>query len=81
MPESPETDLAAVTEQASKLVEAFGAQVGKVEEQPVAFGLKAIMLTIIYDEDKGASDALEEDIAKVEGVNSVDVASVTRALG
>lgn len=81
MPESPETDLPALTVDATKLIEEFGAEVGKVEEVPVAFGLKALMLTIIYNEDMGSTDSVEEKISALENVNSVDVTSVTRAMG
>lgn len=81
MPDSPEADLSAVQEGAKKIVTEHGAQIGKIEEVPVAFGLKAVMIDAIVDEDKGSPDDLEEALRKVDSVQSVEVAAVTRALG
>lgn len=81
MPESPSTDLAKLKKAAEKLITASGAKLYKDEIQPVAFGLNALLLTIVADEDKGSTDALEEQIGKVKGVESVMVTSVSRALG
>ncbi len=81
MPASPEVDLAAIEEKAVQLIKEFGGEVGKKSVEPVAFGLNALNLIFIMDESKGATDALEEDICKIEGVNSCDVTDVRRALG
>lgn len=81
MPESPETDLKAVEEKASKLIAEFGGEVGKVEEEPVAFGLKALKLYFVMDEDIGSTETLENNVSEVEGVNSVEVVDVRRAVG
>ena len=81
MPSSPETDLKALKDAAEKLIKEFGADLGKYEEQPIAFGLKAVMLTIVFDESKGGTDDLEEKIAGLEMVESCSVTRVSRALG
>ncbi|MBI2147215.1 elongation factor 1-beta [Candidatus Woesearchaeota archaeon] len=81
MPESPETDLAAIEQQAKHLISEFGGEVGRVDIEPIAFGLKAVKLLFIMDEDKGSTEALEEEVAKVAGVNSVDVTDVRRTIG
>jgi elongation factor 1-beta len=81
MPASVETDLGVLKKDANKLIEAFGAKLGKDEEVPVAFGLKALMLTIIFNEDKGSTDDLEAQIATLDSVESCNVTAVSRALG
>ena len=81
MPESPEIDLAELEAQAKKKIEAFGGEVGKVEIEPVAFGLKAVNLIFVMDEAKGATDSLESDIEAIEGVNSVEITDVRRTIG
>jgi elongation factor 1-beta len=81
MPASVETDLVALKEEANKLIEEFGAKLGKDEEVPVAFGLKALMLTIIFNEDMGSTDDLEAKIAALDTVESCSVTAVSRALG
>lgn len=81
MPESPDVDLSLVKQKASDMISEFGGEVGKSEEQPIAFGLKALLLFVVMDESKGSTDSLEENLGKVEGVQSVEVTDVRRAIG
>jgi elongation factor 1-beta len=48
--------------------------------QPVAFGLKALLITFIVEDKEGGTEALEETIANMEEVESVQVVAVTRML-
>ncbi len=81
MPASPETNLDHLLLDAEKQVTAHEGKLYRNEIQPIAFGLKALLLTIVVDEDKGSTDALEEKIAGLHGVESCTVTSVSRALG
>lgn len=81
MPESPEVDLEKVQKKADSLISEFGGEVGKVKIEPVAFGLKALNLFFVMDEAKGATDELEKNVTQVQGVNSVEVTDVRRAIG
>lgn len=81
MPESPEVNIQEIQEQAKvKITEAKG-QVNECKEEPVAFGLKAVMLTMVRDESLGGTDDVEDALSKIEGVNSVQVENVSRTLG
>ena len=53
----------------------------KVSVEPIAFGLKAVKIMFVMDEDKGSTDDLEADIETIDGVNSVEVTDVRRAIG
>jgi len=82
MQSSPEVDLREIEKQALKMIEKFAGDLQyKSEQQPVAFGLKALMLTFVMDEAKGSTDELESRITGIEGVNSVEVVDVRRAVG
>lgn len=82
MPESPETDLAKLEEEAKKLIADFaGEGETKTEIEPVAFGLKAVKIIFVIDESKGSPDPVAEDIAKIQGVNSAEIVDVRRAIG
>lgn len=82
MPESPESDLNKIKDQSLELIEAFaGKGDTKVEEEPIAFGLKALKIIFIMDESIGSTDELEKKISNIESVNSVDVVDVRRAVG
>ena len=61
-------------------IEDYGADVGKVEIEKVAFGINALKIICIIDEAKG-SIALENLIKEIGGVSSVDVVDVRRAFG
>ncbi len=81
MPENPETDLKAIEEKAKIFIAEYGGEVGKVEIEPIAFGLKALNLIFVSNEDIGSTDRLEQNVASIEGVNSVEVTDVRRAIG
>lgn len=79
MPESPAVDLMAVKEDADRAIQDYcGHGSDKHEIVPVAFGLKALKLIFISDENLGGTENLEKDIAKVAGVNSVEVVGLDR---
>ena len=41
----------------------------KTEQEPIAFGLKALKIIFVMDEAKGSTDELESKIKEIEGVN------------
>ena len=81
MPESPDSDLKKIEEEAKEMIKKFGGDVGKVEIEPVAFGLKAVKLIFIMDESKGGTEDLENEISGLDQVNSVETIDVRRAIG
>lgn len=80
MPESPLVDLKKIEFLAKKEIEKIG-NVGKTEIVPIAFGLKALNIVFIMDEKKGDTEKLEKAIELIEGVGSVEVTDVRRAIG
>ena len=81
MPVSPEINLDDVKDKVKEAITAFGGEVGKEEIEPVAFGLNALILIFVMDENKGSTDELEEQITQIEGINSVECTDVRRAVG
>lgn len=72
MPESPDTDLDAIQAAAKKIVEEFGGNNKEYEIQPVAFGLKAVIVFFFYPDDKDP-EPLEEKFASIENVASCEL--------
>ncbi len=81
MPESPEVDLGAIKTKAMEIISQFECRGTQTEEEPIAFGLKAIILKFAYPEEKGSTDEMEAKLAEIEGVNSAEVTGLDRALG
>ncbi|MCC7574180.1 elongation factor 1-beta [Candidatus Woesearchaeota archaeon] len=82
MPESPEVDLASLTEEVKKKIADFAGEGDTREEiEPVAFGLKALKITFVMDESMGSPEPVEKEIEALKGVNSVEVIDVRRAIG
>jgi len=82
MPTSPEVDYEKIIEVSRKHIAEFAENDEvKVEEEPIAFGLKALKLIFVMDEEKGSTDDLEENLGAVDGVQSVEVTDVRRAIG
>jgi len=78
MPKSPDTDLAKIQlEIHDKLKEAKNMS---IEEKEVAFGLKSLILTFAWPEDKSTDD-IENSLQKIDGVSSVEILDYRRAFG
>jgi elongation factor 1-beta len=77
MPDGVEIDLDDLLEQIKSAVPE-GTDVGAVETQPIAFGLKAIRMNLVRDESLGGTDDIEAAISAVEGVAQVEVEMVSR---
>lgn len=50
-----------------------GARLRASEQRPVAFGLKALHVLIVLDDKKGGAEQVENAIAGVAGVQSVEI--------
>jgi elongation factor 1-beta len=76
MPESADLDLKALAEEIKKAVPSF-ARLHAIQEMPIAFGLKAlIVVTIMNDKGGRSPDEIEDAVRKVPGVESVEVEEV-----
>ncbi|PSP79738.1 elongation factor 1-beta [Halobacteriales archaeon QS_1_68_20] len=77
MPQSPEVDLDALQERLEQSLPE-GAKINGFEREDVAFGLVALLPTVIVPDDAGGTEAVEESFSGVEGVESVEVGEVGR---
>jgi len=86
MPKSPEVNLDQVYDRASKHVRNFvdakhkDGEIRK-EIEPIGFGLNALKMLFVMDENIGSTDKLEEQIKNTEGVESVEATDVRRTIG
>jgi elongation factor 1-beta len=76
MPNGVEVDLDALEKKLNKLVKPH-----KIERKPIAFGLNALIVTVIMEEAPGGTDKLEETVHGIDGVGEVSVESVSRLVG
>ena len=79
MPLSPSADLEKIKQEAGELIKKQGGRNDRYSEEPIAFGLKAIIAFFELPETANA-DKLEEDIGKIEEVNSVQTTDMRRLL-
>ncbi|WP_340101646.1 elongation factor 1-beta [Salinibaculum salinum] len=77
MPQSPEVDLDALQERLEAALPE-GAKINGFERDEVAFGLVALIPTVVVPDDTGGTEAVEEAFVDVEGVESVSVENVGR---
>lgn len=82
MPDSPEADLEAIKEQAAAIAKRHNA-IGEmqVKEEPIAFGLKAVLILAMYEVEGSDFDAIAEKMKTIENVQSAEVARMDLALG
>jgi len=80
MPASPETNLGEIKNKAEAIIVGNKGESCQFEEQPIAFGLKAVIAGFALDE-KYELGPIEEGLKKIENVNSVEVIDMRRAFG
>ncbi len=79
MPESPEVDL----ENIKKNIEDSmpeKAELHKIEEEPIAFGLVALNVIVVVGDAEGGTEAVEENLSKIDDVGNVEVTDIRRLM-
>jgi translation elongation factor aEF-1 beta len=77
MPDSPSANLEEIKDKIKSIVEKEEGKIIEHFEEPVAFGLKAIITRFKWDEKK-ESEKISEEVEKLEGINSCQVTDVRR---
>ncbi|OYT36209.1 elongation factor 1-beta [Candidatus Pacearchaeota archaeon ex4484_71] len=77
MPVSPETDLEEIKKEISKLLEPRGANSIAFREEPIAFGLKAVIVVFQWPEEKELEE-IEKILGEVENVQSVQMIDIRK---
>ena len=80
MPESPDANLDEIEKQAREILEKADAKSVTAEQQPVAFGLVALIITFLIPETF-EQDPLEKSLGEIENVSSVQIIDFRRAFG
>ncbi len=81
MPESPDVNLDKLQKEVLKIIKsAVGDTETKVEKEPIGFGLNALKILFVMDENK-KTEGIESSIGNIDDVQSVDVTDVRRAIG
>ena len=82
MPESPDVDLDKLSEEILSNVKDFNKEAEtKVEKEAIGFGLSSLKVLFTMKEEQGDTELLENKIKNIEGVSSVEVVDVRRAIG
>jgi elongation factor 1-beta len=80
MPTSPDVNLDEIQEKAKKIIEKEGGKNCSFEVEPIAFGLSALIAFFAWQEEKEI-ESLEEELKKIEDVNSIQIIDMRRAFG
>ena len=80
MPKSPETDLEKIKQEAEEKISAQNGKINSTEIEEIAFGLKALIITIAWPEEK-ETDLAESALQKIPEVSSTQVIDYRRAFG
>ena len=82
MPQGIDVDLTELESKAKKEIVNFcSSKEFKTTIQPIAFGLKSLDIIFVMNESKGSTEVLENKISQIDGVESVEVTDVRRAIG
>lgn len=80
MPTSPDIDLQQIKQKAEEKIKSLGGVPGEIQEQPIAFGLKALIFSFAFPEEKDIEE-LESLLEKIQEVSSLEMIDYRRAIG
>ena len=80
MPDSPEADLGKIEKSAKEMLEKEGAKNISFEREPISYGLSSIKIKFAWPEEKN-SDIIDNSLAKIKHVSSVQIEDYRRAFG
>jgi len=80
MPKSIETDLVKIEKEVRNKIEKNNVKNPQIEVQPIAFGLKALIVLFGWPEEKEFEE-FEKDLKKIPGVSSIDVLDMRKTFG
>ena len=80
LPNSQNTNLDEIKNQVKEKIQDLGAKLNSSEEQEIAFGLKALILTIAWPENKD-TDLAENIISSIPEVSSIEILDYRRGFG
>lgn len=80
MPESLDIDLNEILKESKETIEKMNGIFSESEEQPIAFGLKALIISFAYPEESEI-DEVGNALEKIQGVSSVELIDYRRAVG
>jgi elongation factor 1-beta len=78
MPADAETDLNTLKEAIKASIPANGKLNGDIVEQPIAFGLKALIVTVIVQDEEGGVESVEDALNQIPEAESVSVTNLDR---
>ena len=79
MPDSPDIDLEAIKSTIESSMPE-GARIHEISEEPIAFGLVAVILQFITEDGEGGSEPVEEMVSGIDGVTSFEITGVGRLM-
>ena len=77
MPTSPDIDLEEIKNRVKELVEKEGGRNREYLEEPIAFGLKAVIAFFEWPEEKEL-DTIETAISGIDNVNSIQIVDMRK---
>ena len=80
MPSSVDTNLEEIKEKSKAILEGKAGKNVRFEEEPIAFGLKAIIVFFIWSEEKEL-EPIEKSLEEIENVNSLQVLDIRKTIG
>jgi len=73
MPDSPEVDLASMEGSIRGAVP----ETTEIRREPIGFGLNALKVAVVVEDEEGSSERVEEAIAGIDGVASAEIEELT----
>jgi len=67
-------------EELEKRVKETVSGIDEIRAEPIGFGLSALKVAAVIEDEEGATDALESKLAAVDGISTAEIVDVNRMI-
>jgi elongation factor 1-beta len=80
MPDSPQANLEAIRKEIERRVKENKGMISRIEDEPVAFGIKALNAIFLWPEEQDTS-IIEDSLSSIKNVSSAQIIDYRREFG
>ncbi len=73
LPKSTDVNLDLLLKEIKEKFEVYSSEI-----QPIAFGIKALIVKVLLPEEEGSTDKFESELKKINGVGEIELQGFTR---
>lgn len=77
LPDDPNINMDELVGKVEEIIKSYKGELGKHETEPIAFGLKALYLYFLIDE-QGDTESIIKEVSNLDGIDSAEIIDIRK---